>query len=66
MKKILVPGTKRVHLCPDCGCKYSYEKEDVKIEESKYHGGGDTYYVECPQCHERNYIQQARTSFNLL
>ena len=61
MIKIIKEGSKRVNICPDCGCKYSYEEDDVnKKEESKLYPGRNNYYVQCPQCHERNYIYMAK------
>ena len=58
MIKIIEEGTRRLNTCPDCGCKYSFEKDDVKSEESKLYPGKYNCYVECPQCHEKNHIWQ--------
>ena len=46
---IIKKGTREVTTCNTCGCKFSYEKEDVK------NGDTDNYkrwkeYVVCPQC----------------
>lgn len=30
MIKIIEPGTRTVAVCGTCGCKFSYEKEDIK------------------------------------
>ena len=31
MIKIIEPGTRTVTSCEYCGCKFSYEKEDIKV-----------------------------------
>ena len=36
MIKIIEAGTKHINVCLFCGCKYSYEKEDVKVEGSEF------------------------------
>lgn len=36
--------------CPECGCVYEYNKEDVVEEEF---GSVSTYHTNCPQCHNR-------------
>ena len=35
MKRILVHGNKRVKECNECGCIFTYEKEDVITEQGK-------------------------------
>lgn len=60
MIKIIEPGTKNVAECNSCGCKFSYEKQDI---QSRPHKTPDRcapsitkltklfeYYVLCPQC----------------
>lgn len=52
--KIIRHGILRECECFNCGCIFSFEKEDVKkelIHISKY-----VTYVECPECEERNII----------
>ena len=54
MIKIIEPGTRRIIKCAKCGCKFSYENEDIE--------GHELYlvdlllagisYIECPQCHK--------------
>lgn len=45
-----------------CGCLFAFEKEDVQIEEKVKIGfmainePGKRYYVECPQCGQKVYI----------
>jgi hypothetical protein len=60
MIKIIEPGTKTVAECNRCGCKFSYEKEDIQSRPHKMHDGCAPsitkfpklfeYYVLCPQC----------------
>lgn len=60
MIKIIEPGTRTVGECYNCGCKFSYEKEDIQSRPYKVI---DTVahdvvklpiflesYVTCPQC----------------
>lgn len=60
MIKIIEPGTKTVAECNSCGCKFSYEREDVQCRPYKV---PDEFvpaitklpiffesYVTCPQC----------------
>lgn len=44
MIKIIEPGTKTVAECNSCGCKFSYEKEDIQLPIFF------EPYVTCPQC----------------
>lgn len=61
MIKIIEPGTKIVAECNSCGCKFSYEKEDIQSRPHKTPDGCARqvlqklpklfeYYVLCPQC----------------
>ena len=60
MIKIIEPGTRTVAECNSCGCKFSYEKEDIKSRPYKIVDGCVPSitklpiffesYVECPQC----------------
>ena len=60
MIKIIEPGTKTVAECYHCGCKFSYEKEDIQSRQYKSPDGlvpGITRlpvflesYITCPQC----------------
>lgn len=60
MIEIIQPGTRTVAECYNCGCKFSYEKEDIQSRPYKVI---DTVahdvvklpislesYVTCPQC----------------
>ena len=61
MIEVIEPGTKNVIKCNVCGCKFSYESEDIKHE---VHGDAITitekHYVICPQCHTYCTIRQTR------
>lgn len=60
MIKIIEPGTKTVAECNSCGCKFSYEKEDIQSRPYKVPDGFlpsitklpifFESYVTCPQC----------------
>ena len=57
MIKIIEPGTRTVTSCEYCGCKFSYEQEDIKhsqykLPEVKHSPVFSDSYVECPQCHK--------------
>lgn len=51
MIKILEHGTIQKKRCEDCGCLFSYEKEDVEHKNNKLDPLLGRYdYVTCPQC----------------
>ena len=61
MKQIIRRGTKKKYLiCRECGCYFSYEFDDIKIEKCRL----DLYncptkerkVVTCPQCNESLYL----------
>lgn len=45
MVKIITPGTRKTTSCDKCGCVFSYEKEDEKVNAAKFET-----FVACPQC----------------
>ena len=49
MIEIIERGTKEVIRCKTCGCKFSYEKEDLHIEDTDDYKAFKEYVV-CPQC----------------
>ena len=59
MKRILIHGNKRVAECKGCGCVFTFEKEDIVIEQI----GINEYmtYVPCPDC---NYIHETINDFS--
>lgn len=58
MIKIIEPGTKKIVYCDECGCKFSYEKEDVQNTANNF--GGYKKFVLCPQCHKEKILEQTR------
>ena len=54
MIRIIEPGTRRVTSCGYCGCKLSYENEDIENDGLLTNNLvflGKTWVV-CPQCHK--------------
>ena len=57
MIKIIKEGTRKIAKCQNCGCEFSYEREDVlrdpvcRIE----------YHVNCPQCNNAIKVIPERT-----
>lgn len=61
MIKIIEPGTKKIAICNDCGCKFSYEKEDVQTTPFDPLGLVEQEeFVICPQCHKRYTVRTMR------
>lgn len=59
MIEIIKLGTKKIIVCNQCGCKFSYEAEDVQREDT------DNYkafkeFVQCPQCNEKVILKRTR------
>ena len=52
MIKIIEPGTRTITKCAECGCKFSYENED--IEKDVLWANNLVFigkiFVVCPQC----------------
>ena len=59
MIEIIKRGSKEVIDCKTCGCKFSYEKEDV-INQNTDNYKGFKEYVVCPQCMTEVVIRQSR------
>lgn len=59
MIKIIKRGTKHITVCPECGCKFSYEDEDVVNEDADNYKGFREYVI-CPQCNEKVIIRQSK------
>lgn len=62
MIKIIEHGTRTVTNCEHCGCKFSYEEEDIK--EDKLYSMNQLQtrksYIECPQCHKEIVLAATR------
>ena len=54
MIKIIEPGTRTITECAECGCKFSYENNDIKVSEPHSTDQLQTRksYIVCPQCHK--------------
>ena len=54
MIKIIKHGTHRTCTCCKCGCIFTFEKEDIKMENL----GKNEYstFVQCPDCMEINTV----------
>lgn len=51
MIRIIERGTIERKRCYNCGCLFSYEKEDIERSTNVYFGVfADYEYVICPQC----------------
>lgn len=50
MIKIIEHGTIKKARCNNCGCLFSYEKEDIQHKHSYTFNGWSYDYVICPQC----------------
>lgn len=50
MIEIIKKGTIKKVRCKDCGCLFSYEKEDIQHKPSGGFNGCGCDYVICPQC----------------
>lgn len=61
MIKILKEGTKKIATCENCGCTFSYEKEDTR--QVKVHNGiveQHKVLVDCPQCSNPVILEQTK------
>ena len=56
MIKIIKEGTRKIAKCPNCGCEFSYEEEDVLIDP----GFTKENHVNCPQCNKAAIIMVER------
>ena len=54
MIRIIKHGKFRQCTCYNCGCIFTYEKEDVRVQQDR---NNVDRTVECPDCKERNYIR---------
>ena len=50
MIQIIKEGTRKIADCHVCGCKFSYEAEDVISIVDSFHKDMKTASVICPQC----------------
>ena len=62
MIKIIEPGTRTVTECAECGCKFSYENDDIETDGllfNKLVFLGKIWVV-CPQCGKEIVLQTTR------
>ena len=52
MIKIIERGTKTIGECENCGCRFSYENEDIEVSVPHSMDQLQTRksYIVCPQC----------------
>ena len=55
MIKIIKEGTIKIAKCPNCGCEFSYEREDLCMEPI-----WKKWLVKCPQCNKAVTIMAER------
>lgn len=66
MIEIIEEGTKKVVKCKYCGCKFSYENEDIQSHAPSGVTVPDCIinlrrdYVSCPQCNEEYVISSTK------
>ena len=62
MIKIIEPGTRTITKCAECGCKFSYENED--IEKDGLWANNLVFigkiFVVCPQCGKEIVLEAMR------
>ena len=60
MIKIIEPGTRTITKCAECGCKFSYENED--IEKDGLWANNLVFigkiFVVCPQCSKEIVLEE--------
>ena len=63
MIKIIKEGTIKIEKCPNCGCEFSYEREDIEKDgllanNSVFIGKA---WVVCPQCSKEIVLEMPRS-----
>ena len=54
MIRVIEHGHYRTYSCYKCRCIFTFEKEDVKVEQTSMNEYRS--FVECPDCRERNTV----------
>ena len=60
MIKIIKEGTRKIAKCPNCGCEFSYEEEDIEkygLFANNSVLAGKTWVV-CPQCSKEIVLEE--------
>lgn len=62
MIKIIEPGTRTITECAECGCKFSYENEDIEKDSIKIDNPlfSRKTWVVCPQCGKEIVLKTTR------
>ena len=62
MIKIIEPGTRKIIKCAECGCKFSYENEDIEVSGlySIDQLLARKPYIVCPQCGKKIILKTTR------
>lgn len=55
MIEIIKRGTKQKIKCKNCGCFFSYEQEDVQVDNDELRS---KHFISCPQCKEKLIIDK--------
>ena len=55
MIKIIKEGTRKIAKCQNCGCEFSYEREDVLRDPIRIENR-----VNCPQCNKAVIVMSER------
>ena len=59
MIKIIKEGTRKTCECENCGCVFSYEKEDIEVVKSDILNSREEF-ITCPQCNKKVYISKTK------
>ena len=57
MIKIIKEGTRKIEKCQNCGCEFSYEREDLCMDPIS-----KKWIVNCPQCDKAVTVMVERDS----
>lgn len=62
MIKIIEPGTRTITECAECGCKFSYENEDIEKDGILLDNpfSFEKTWVVCPQCGKEIVLETTR------
>lgn len=63
MIKIIKEGTRKIAKCPNCGCEFSYEEEDIEKDGLLVNNSvfiGKTWAI-CPQCGKEIVLETPRS-----
>ena len=67
MIKILEKGRRKIAECEACGCKFSYDPEDVEsMTEGLFVNEGDEKYLICPQCNCKIWLNDISSNSKII